>query len=206
MIESLENSIQIAILLVCACISLVRAITQKSKTWTLLVFFYVSVMLGDFYWVIYLIFYQKNPTLSLVPDLSWLASYLFLYLMLKELYPRNQTGKRSILPWFGVIFAVAMAICFMAFGKILQNILYAALYGLLLFSTIRTLTEWQGKLQKNVWFPWQILIVSLIEYGSWIASCLWDAFSLTNPYYWFDFAMTISFLFYLPATEKAVAE
>ena len=92
MIESLENSIQIAILLVCACISLVRAITQKSKTWTILVFFYVSVMLGDFYWVIYLIFYQKNPTLSLVPDLSWLASYLFLYLMLKELYPRNQTG------------------------------------------------------------------------------------------------------------------
>ena len=205
MIESIENAIQIATLLVCASAALYMAYKKSSHNWTFLFFFYGSVMMGDIYWVVYLVFLHRNPSTDFVPDLSWLASYIFLYLMIKHLYPKEIKSKISFLPWLGPVFTAGMAVFFMQWDGIFRNVVYAALDGLLLFSAIRVLTDLHISKNRR-WLPWQILIYCLFEYGSWVASCFWDADSLTNPYYWFDFLMTVSFLFFLPATEKAVAE
>ena len=97
MIESLENAIQIAALLVLAVISLCMAVRKKDRVWVYLFFFYGSAMLGDIYWVVYLVFFSKNPETSLVPDLSWLASYIFIYLILKQTETTKMTGSLLLL-------------------------------------------------------------------------------------------------------------
>ena len=36
------------------------------------------------------------------------------------------------------------------------------------------------------------------------ASCCWVSDTLTNPYFWFDFLLTLVLLLFLPAVRKAV--
>ena len=72
--------------------------------------------------------------------------------------------------------------------------------GLLLYSAIRRLAE-----RRNRFLPALILILCLLEYALWTASCFWNDELLLHPYYWFDFLLTVSFPFFLPAVRKAVA-
>ena len=43
-----------------------------------------------------------------------------------------------------------------------------------------------------------------LEYALWTASCFWVSDTLTNPYFWFDFLLTLVLLLFLPAVRKAV--
>ena len=82
MIESYENTLQVIMLLVCAILAFYRALKYRSRTWTLLCYFYVCWLMADVYWLVCLLFYKHTPEISVISDLSWYASYIFLYLLL----------------------------------------------------------------------------------------------------------------------------
>lgn len=204
MIESLENTLQILVLLLCALLALLRAAGTRSRAWMLLFFSFASWVLGDIYWLAVLLFFDQTPQISVVSDLSWYASYLFLYLLLRQLDPPERLNKAGFLPWLGPAFAAGMAVFFMQWGEPLSNLIYAALMGLLLFAALRRLTERRGAGCRKA-LPLLILIFCLLEYALWTASCFWSGETFANPYYWFDFLLTLSFPFFLPAVKKAVA-
>ena len=200
MIEIAENALQITVLMVCSGISLYRALEHKSRTWTLAAFFFTSWVLGDLYWTVCLLFYDKAPQISIVSDLSWYASYMFLYLLLIRTAEPQDVDKRQILPWLGPVFAAVMAIFFIQWGEILNNLVYASLMGLLLYASISRLIK-----RKQKYLSALILVFCLLEYGLWTSSCIWSGDTLANPYYWFDVLLTLSFLLFLPAVRKAVS-
>ena len=74
MIESLENTLQIAVLLLCAALALLWAVRGRSRAWMLAFFFFGSFLLGDIYWLAVLLFFDQTPQISVVSDLSWYAS------------------------------------------------------------------------------------------------------------------------------------
>ena len=203
MIETVENAIQIAVLLVCAGVSLYLALTRRNQTWTVAFFLYGSWFLGDLYWQVCLMIFGETPQISVVSDLSWYASYIFLYLLLSRTAPPEECGKIGILPWLGPVFSVGMAVFFMLRGEILSNLIYAGLMGLLLFSAIRRLVC-RPQFRNQTFLSVLILVFCLLEYGLWTSSCFFESDSLANPYYWFDFLISLSFVFFLPATGKAV--
>lgn len=45
-----------------------------------------------------------------------------------------------------------------------------------------------------------------LEYAAWTASCFWEGDTWHNLYFWFDSAITLCILFFLPAYRKAVAQ
>ena len=200
MIESIDNGIQIAVLVVCVIAAIFKAARYHSRSWTLLSFFYASWLLGDIYWTVCLLFYDKTPEISVVSDLSWYASYIFLYLLLRHNSPPEALAGKKTIPWLGPVFALGMALFFMQRGEIVNNLIYAGLMGLLLYSAIRRLAE-----RRNRFLPALILILCLLEYALWTASCFWNDELLLHPYYWFDFFLTVSFPFFLPEARKAVA-
>ena len=204
MIEIIENTLQITVLMICSGIALYKAMEYKSRTWTLAVFFFGSWVLGDIYWTACLLFYNKAPQISIVSDLSWYASYVFLYLMLIRTSEPDTGTKKQILPWLGPIYAAGMAVFFMQWGEILNNLIYAALMGLLLFASISRLLR-KDKHPGQVFLSALILAFCLLEYGLWTSSCIWSGNTLANPYYWFDTLLTVSFLLFLPAVRKAVS-
>ncbi len=205
MIESLENALQIIVLLFCAGIALYRAITRHSQIWVLAFMFFGSWVLGDIYWLVCLLFYDQTPQISIVSDISWYASYIFLYLLLYYSAAPDDSGRKQLLPWLGPVFAAGMAVFFMFRGEILSNLIYASLMGLLLFAVINRLTD-RKRYQNQQLLSGMILLFCLLEYGLWTASCFWTSDTLSNPYYWFDFLLTVSFVFFLPAIKKAVTE
>ena len=200
MIEQIDNGIQIAVLAICVIAAIFKAAKYRSRSWTLLAFFYASWLLGDIYWTVCLLFYDKTPEISVVSDLSWYASYIFLYLLLRHNSPPEALAGKKITPWLGPVFAALMALFFMQRGEIISNLIYAGLMGLLLYSTICRLAERQSRT-----LPALILILCLLEYALWTASCFWNDELLLHPYYWFDFLLTVSFPFLLPAVRREVA-
>jgi len=205
MIESYENGLQIAVLLVCLLFSISRAALKKEKAWILLSFFYGSWILGDLYWEIYLIFFQKTPSLFYVADFSWDASYLLLYLLLRQVLPQGAQRVRSVLPWLGAVFAFGMSVFYMQWGEILSNLVCAALMSLLIVTALQGLLflrETGDRRQK--WLCLAVLLFCLLEYSLWTTSCFWKEDNLSNPYYWADILLTLSFPVFLPAVRKAV--
>ena len=201
MIESCENLVQTAVLTLCAVIASYRVVRRKSRAWTLLAFFYGSWLLGNCYWLCCLIFYGR-PQVSAVSDLSWCASYLFLYLLLRQTSPEAGKAKR-LTPWLGPAFTAAMAVFFMQWGKWISNLVYAGLMGGLLYAVLARLTERKRDGARTLCAV--IFVFCLAEYALWTSSCLFEEESLANPYYWCDILLTALFPFFLPATKKAVA-
>ena len=93
----------------------------------------------------------------------------------------------------------------MQWGEVLSNLIYASLMGLLMYAAIGRMAN-KGFYRKQFFLTVLILIFCLLEYGLWISSCFWHTETLTNPYYWFDFLLTASFLIFLRAIRKAVSE
>ena len=204
MIDTIDNGLQLSVLLLCAVIALVRATSKHSRTWTLTFFYFGSWLLGDLYWSVCLFFFEETPQISVVSDLSWYASFLFLYLLLRETDPAEEIDRKRLLPWLGPIVAAAMAIFFMLWGEIVSNLIYGALMGLLLFASIRRLERGNAAGGRRFLSAW-ILIYCLLVYALWTASCYWDDSVPFHPYYVFDLLITLSFPFLLWATKKAVA-
>lgn len=205
MIESIENALQIIVLLICSGIALYRAIANHSQTWVLAFLFFGSWLLGDIYWLVCLLFYGQTPQISIVSDLSWYGSYIFLYLLLYHSSAPDKDSRKHRLPWLGPVFAAGMAVFFITQGELLSNLIYASLMGLLLFAALNRQIDWK-RYQNQQLLSGMILLFCLLEYGLWTASCFWKTDTLSNPYYWFDFLLTVSFVFFLPAIKKAVTE
>ena len=204
MIERYDNAIQIAVLAVCAVIAIYRAVKYRSRSWTLLFFYYGSCLLGDVYWTVCLLFYDTTPQISVVADLSWYAAYIFLYLLLRHTSPPEEFAGTKPISWLGPVFAFGMAVFFMLRGEIISNLIYAGLIGLLLFAAIQRIPE-KRKPGHSSFLPVVILIFCLLEYSLWTASCFWDETVLLHPYYVCDILLTVSFLFFIPATKKVAA-
>lgn len=205
MIDYIVNVIQISVLLICAVITLYRAVSRKSKDWTLLFFFFACWILSDLYWLLCLIFYEDSPQISVVPDLSWYATFLFLYLLLKQIATPDKSRGTGFLPWLGPIVAAVMAVFFMQWGEIISNVIYATVMGILMFLSIRRLQS-KSRTGSDRFLPALNLIYCLLVYGLWLASCFYNDEAPFHPYYVFDSLLTVSFPFFLMATKKAVAE
>lgn len=203
MIEQIENSLQIAVLAACAAVTLIRVIRRPDRARTLLALFYGSWLLADLYWAVCLFFYGETPQISLVSDMSWYASYILLYMLLRETAPPVTCRERHVLPWLAPVFTLGMAVFYMQWGEILSNLIYAGMMGLLLFSSIRRLMD-SAHYARARFLCVLILCGCLLEYALWTASCFWIGDTPGNPYYWFDFLLTASFPFFLPAVRKLV--
>ena len=205
MIESIENTLQIIVLLVCSGIALYRAIVQHSQSWILAFLFFGSWVLGDIYWLVCLLFYGETPQISIVSDLSWYASYIFLYMLLYYSSVPDEDSRKHLVPWLGPFVAAGMTVFFMLKGEILSNLIYGSLMGLLLFAALNRQID-RKRYRNQMFLSDMILLFCFLEYALWMASCFWKSDTLSNPYYWFDFLLTISFVFFLPAIKKAVSE
>ena len=205
MIESIENALQITVLLACAGIAIIRAAAYRSRKWTMLFFFYGSWVLADIYWLACLVFYDHTPQIPVVSDLAWYNSLIFLYMLLRLVAPPEGTCEKRVLPWMGFLFAAGMAVFYIQWGQIVSNLIYASLMGLLLFSAIRRLLD-ARRYAAQRFLCVMILVLCLLEYALWTTSCFVRKEGVQDPYLWFDFLLTVSHIFLIPATGKVAAK
>ena len=210
-IESLEISIQIAVLVVCGIVALARMRSPREKSWLLLFAFYGSFLLGDLYWQVCLLAYDGIPQISLVSDLSWYAALLFLYLLLRT---AGETGKsegsaaaapiKKVLPWLAPIFTAAMAVFYIRQGKVFSNIVYAGLMGLLLYEAVKGLLAAARGKGSSRSLHRMVFLFCVLEYALWTVSYFWDLPAFPYIYFGIDLLITLSFPFYLSIIKREV--
>ena len=91
-------------------------------------------------------------------------------------------------------------------GDILFNVLMCGMTMLLAWCALRGLV-WAGRSGDGRLRPFHraVLAFTVLEYALWTSSCFWVGDTLANPYFWFDFLLSLVLLLLLPAAGKAVA-
>ena len=215
MIESIENAFQLALIAVCLALSVIYTIREKPRNGTLLVMFYGSYLLGDLYWLLYLLFYGGNPSIFYIPDLSWYAAYGFLYLILQRLSTKEERQSRCLPARLSLLFTGGMGVYYIIWyidngynDGYMSTAVSAVLMSLLLFHSVRGLVyirshpEARGRRMLYI----AAIVFVVVEHLLWTASCIWTEDSPANPYYWFDVMMTVNLALILPAFRKAVRD
>ena len=148
---------------------------------------------------------QETPQVFYVSDLAWLASYVFLLALTLTLLDAGERQSRTGLCWLAPVFCLPQFLLYVTRGDLLLNVLMCGLTMMLAWCAVRGLvwakrTE-NGRLRR---FHGTVLAFTALEYALWTASCFWVSDTLTNPYFWFDFLLTLVLLLFLPAVRKAV--
>lgn len=206
MIESIDNVFQLIITGLCTVIAVYNGLRDGHKLWAVLGLFSGVFFMGDLYWQLYLVFYDHTPAYSDIPYASWGASYVFLLLLLAEFQGGavRQYIKRF---WPVFIFTAGMCAYYMYYGEYLRNIVCAVLMGLLICRSLGGLanTGKSEELSGSRMVYLFVLVFCILEYGLWTASCIWSGDTISNPYFWFDFMLSIDILLITFAVRKAVA-
>ena len=206
MIESIENAVQLVLLIACTVLAVMYNIRRNPPNGGLLVLFFGSYLLGDLYWLLYLLFYGHTPKIFYVSDLSWYAAYVFLHLLLMRLSTEEERKTRCPAVWLLPAFTTGMCIFYMQYGSYISNVIAAVLMSLLLVHSARGLVHIrkhpEAASRKMLYIT--VLVFCFIEYCAWTASCIWEGDTLANPYLWLDCGLTVCMVFILPAFRKAV--
>jgi len=205
-IELIENIVQVIVLFICTLLALYWAAKDKSRLWTMVMFFYGSYLLGDLYWQACLLFYDETPQVSVVSDLSWYAEYTFMFLLIKrktdtqERIPKAQENRfRRFIPILGPVFCISFALYFMQYGEILSNTIYAAIIGMLLYTVLSGLFRTVSQKSNNHRLLYSmVIILCLLNYALWVASCFWDIDICRKTYYFFDILLSVWCLLFIP--------
>lgn len=204
MIESIENAVQLALLLVCTAVSGTYAVRSRRRADAMLTLFYGSYALGDLYWLLYLLFYGHTPKLFYVSDLSWYAAYLFLFLLLQLVSDPEERSTRCRAALLFPLFTAAMCVFYMRWGDYVGNVIAAVMMSLLLTHAARGLYYLRSHPEESArrWLYVVTLVFCLVEYAAWTSSCFWSGDTWANPYLWFDCMLTLTVLLFLPAYRK----
>ncbi|MBR4777548.1 MAG: hypothetical protein IK007_08060 [Lachnospiraceae bacterium] len=206
MIDTIENTIFLSILLVCVIIDFIRAVKTKKREWMLLFLFHVLYFISSIYYEMYILFFESDPVISHIMDIGWYASYLFLTLLLQNNRDPEMDGKKYksliLIPIF--VFSMAAGFMWYSQGDVFNNILCAVLMWILLRYTVKGALFNKEKYGKNYpakWLYRSSFIFCYLEYQTWVFSCIFFEDSWTNPYYISDMLMALSFLLFIPSVS-----
>ncbi len=223
MLEVAENLIQASVLAVCTLLAGHRYRVSKNKAWMLLTLFYAGYLLGDLYWLLMLVLFDRTPVYSYVSEISWFASFQFLYLLTRYFLDRDdrspdRMGNRKMsgkndpvrkLLWTGPVFAICMGVFYMQWEDYICNTAYAIIMAMILWRSSLGLLMLKGQSLRENRTKRLYLAVNgfcLIEYGLWTVSCFWGGETLRNPYYWIEILMAVWCVVLLISTGGAVRE
>ena len=159
------------------------------------------------YWLLYTLLVTGAPPMFYVSDMGWISCFLFLLLLQYSLADKEERTLKSRLPWLALVMEIPLTAYFISIGDVLYNLIVGALMAAMLRLAIRGLV-WQSKQPKQDPGKWFFHLVTigyiLLENCLWLSSYPWAGDTLANPYFWFDFAVTVSILALFPAVRKAV--
>ncbi|HIS76600.1 MAG TPA: histidine kinase [Candidatus Merdivicinus excrementipullorum] len=207
MAELIDNLTQLLAALSGCVLSGVFYLRSRRQPYFLLCCFYGCFGFGLLYWLLYTLLVTGAPPMFYVSDMGWISCFLFLLLLQYSLADKEERTLKSRLPWLALVMEIPLTAYFISIGDVLYNLIVGALMAAMLRLAIRGLV-WQSKQPKQDPGKWFFHLVTigyiLLENCLWLSSYPWAGDTLANPYFWFDFAVTVSILALFPAVRKAV--
>jgi len=207
MVEIVDNAVQLAVTLSCAVVSGCLAEKRKRQAYAILTCYYGSLSMGILYWLVYDIITSYTPRFFYVSDLCWMASYLFLLMLVTETAGPAEKAFRHPAAWISPVISSVLTVFYCHWGDWAENVVWCGLMGASGWFAIRGVI-WAARRKETARrnFHIAVLLLIAVEYCLWTASCFWTSDTLANPYFWFDFGLTAAAALLFPATERAVGK
>lgn len=207
MVETVDNLVQLLVALSCCALSGALYLKCRTQPYFLLCCFYGCFGLGVLYWLLYVVLAAETPLMFYVADIGWIGAFLFLLLLQNCLASKEERALRSWAPWLALAIELPLTAYYLHIGDVLYNLIDGALMAAMLTCALRSLI-WQSAQPKpdhgKRLFHLAVIGYIVLENCLWLSSYPWAGDTLTNPYFWFDFAVSASLLALFPAVRKAV--
>ncbi|MCR4590911.1 MAG: response regulator [Lachnospiraceae bacterium] len=205
-INLLENSISLLVSIIGLLSCLFRYIETPRRGWLYLSLFYLSCLMSDFYWTIYILVMHSNPENGpSIASLGWNISCLFLYIILITL--RNPATKKFFHPLMLLPIPVNIGLffAFSATGEVINSLLQCAALAFTLYFTLRAILFWFKNRKNGAHFPHLSALISLyiiFQSGMMYFDMLeWEGVSI-NPYYYFVFLSFVPLVLFPEGTRR----
>ena len=167
------------------------------------------MLLGNAYWLGYLLVFGETPQYSYIPEMAWFASYLFLLMLLVEADRRR--GMSAVVPmaWVPVVVCGVCCVYYIAsHGSPLLNIADNGIMAAIGYFSVRggvasrSAAVSDGNrladnrhLAYNRAFHIAALVYVIVEQLLWLSSCFLEPgpILLVEPYIVINFASTVCF-------------
>lgn len=200
MVETVDNAVQLIVLIGCLACAIVVSIRERDEGWYLLSGFYAAMAAGGLYWTLYLMLRADNPTYFYVSDISWIAGFLFLDVFVNVLVGKERPAQHRWVPWIFPVFCAGMCVFFMQWGDWITNAAMLAVFGHIGYSCLRGIMV-KSPYAKFLVFP---IVYTLLECALWTSSCFWTGDTLANPYYWIDTLISACYIVLLVAFKRTM--
>lgn len=207
-VELFSNLTQTAVSLVATILAVRIVRGHRRVEYALCAGFLLAFALGILYWVTYQLLNLETPQIFYVADCAWVASTLFLLCLVLRVTCPQVKGYRHWGVYLPYAIALPLIVYFSQWGDVVLNILSVGGLAVCGHISLKELLyhKKEGTRPPFVALHTLCLLFMLTEYALWLASCFWVSDTMTNPYFWFDFALTIEVGCFLLAVKKGVAE
>ncbi|MEG2380675.1 MAG: histidine kinase [Oscillospiraceae bacterium] len=209
MIEVIDNAMQLFVTTVCAFWAGTLAFKSKKQVYRILTCFYGTFSLGLLFWLMYLIVMTYTPKIFYVSDLSWVASFLFLFMLNVFVSTTEERKYKTPITWVVTAVLLALMVYFCFWGDYLNTILSSGILILNGYFSTRGFiyARHQNDEKRSMqYIHGAILFVVFAENALWLASCLYPDITIKTPYVWLDFVLSIGLFSLIPATKKVVGK
>lgn len=209
MVELFDNIFQLLASLLATVGAGIMFYKYKQQAYLLLTCFFATFMLGSLYWTLHYLLFSYTPQIFYVSELAWIASHMFLLTLVHTLAGEDEKKFRHPSLWLVPVFCLSQLILYLFHADILMNILTSALVTAIMWYALRGFLyarRQTGKARDRQYFHLTLLAIIVLEHGLWTSSCFWMGETLANPYFWFDFLLTIALILLLPAGRKVVGQ
>lgn len=205
MIEIIDNVVQMCAAAVALGISTAWFLRRRQTVYFFLACHFCTFAFGTAYWLLYLALMDRTPQVFYVSDLSWMASALFLNVLLIDRASAEERATRHPLLLVLLAAGVGMTVYFCHWGDVLMNILGDGMVMISGFLALRGLIYLKrtGRRRGRGLYV-AVLMFFVCEFSLWMCSCFTDQPLFLALYYAFDFAVTGTELAILFAAERAV--
>lgn len=207
MLDVISNSLQLTVVAGSAVYMIILTSKTRNQQYFILACFYVTFSLGSIYWLIYLLKSGFTPRFFYVSDLSWIASYLFLVMLCVSVASPEEKGYRPVPAWILTAILTGMTVYMLQKGDIITTLVWNGLTitcGFLSTRGFLSARKKAGEAREKQFFYGTVFAIIIIEFGLWMASCFISEVTWSNPYIWFDLALTSSLLVLLFAAKKVI--
>lgn len=205
-IELFSNILQTVVVVLAFLLTMVQVRKCRKTECVLVACILASYALGIGYWLTYQLINAQTPQIFYVADLAWVATCLFWLCLEVHMTEKAVHAFRHWSLAVPLVVGVAITVYFCQWGDVLLNIFTVMPLAIASCIALANILYHRQNHLPCRYLPlhWLCLCYVFTEYGLWIASCFWISDMLTNPYFWFDFALTFQ-LGLLPfVVKKAV--
>lgn len=204
--ESISDAVQLTVLVVCFVCSVLRVLRERNSAWITVTCFFACMLLGNVYWLGYQVVLGDIPHYSRIAELSWIAGYVFLLMLMLEADRIRGVSAPIPAAWIPVVVCAACCIFYIVdSGSPLINIADNGLLAAVGFFAVRGLVA-TPDVRFEEGLPYRrfaynralhaaMLAFVAVEQALWLASCFPELAFLgsVEPYVVFNYVLTLAY-------------